>query len=408
MSAEPEATNQLLELITRMLDRLDKMSQAPAPARQADQTDSIANLAEALAAAQGEFTNPDRTKTAKVKGKSSKDGVPFEYDYKYSDLADIFTVIRAPMSKYGIAIVQTSRLDGAAQEAVVRTTLLHKTGEWVRSELRFPWGGGKIQDLGSVFTYLRRYSLSAMIGIAPEEDDDGKAADRSNQGGENRKGKGDKSNASDAPTEEQLAEFWAEWKALWPTRFHAKEEALAWLKEIDLNPNKANVGQLRSILSRLKMKKSLDGQADQAPPNRGGAACEKTGDKKAAAGKGKDAKPKLTPEEQRRQAIQGRWSILVGDKFKDLADKETATEAACWWAGVHYGWVRNPDTQQEKDGRIWPTRPRATLTPIDNIKAAVDAIADLSHADVEEMLRDYTSWINDRLLELNPPAEGAQ
>lgn len=400
MSAEPEQMNQLLELIGKMLDRLDRMSQAPAPVRQADQTEGIAQLAEALAAAQGEFTNPDRTKTAKVKGKT-KEGVPYEYDYKYSDLADIFNVIRGAMSKYCIAIVQTARLDSSASEAVVRTTLLHKSGEWVRSELRFPWTGGKIQDLGSVFTYLRRYSLSAMIGIAPEEDDDGKAADTSNaadgrSGKGNQKGQKPDKNAGDMPTEEQLAQFWVEWKEVWPTKFAAKEEAWAWLKEIDLNPSKANLGQLRSILQRLKVKRGKDDQAETK------ADAGDKGKKPPAKGQPKQVE---TPEQKLRKAIQQRWNLLVGDKFVGV-EKDHALQVACWWAGVHYGWVRNPETETDSEGRIWPTRPRATLTAVENIRKAVDALAPLQQADLEEMANDYGHWLNEQLLELNPPAGG--
>lgn len=390
MSAEPEALNPLLELIGKMLDRLDKMSQAPPPARQADQTENIANLAESLAAAQGEFTNPSRSSSATVKGKS-KDGTPFEYDYKYSDLADIFTVVRAPMSKFGLAILQTSRYDRASQEAVVRTTLLHKSGEWIRSELRFPWEGTKIQDLGSCFTYLRRYSLSAMIGIAPEEDDDGKAADQGKGKGD-KASAGDKSSAGDMPNEEQLAQFWADWKELWPTRFATKDEALAWLKEIDVNPTKANLGGLRSIISRLKLKKRLDGQADKATTTAA------AGDKKPA--KGKEQK---TPEQKRREALQGRWRGLVVDKFKKF-DAGKALEAACWWAGEYFSWVREPYTEMI-NGQLVVTRPKATLTAVEDVARAVDALAKLNEDQVDQIFDEWSHWIDEQLRELNPPAE---
>lgn len=392
MSAEPESLNLLLEMIGKMLDRLDKMSQAPAPARQADQTDNVAQLAEALAAAQGEFTNPDRTKTAKVKGKS-KDGTPFEYDYKYSDLADIFTVVRAPMSKFGLAILQTSRYDRGTQEAVVRTTLLHKSGEWIRSELRFPWEGTKIQDLGSCFTYLRRYSLSAMIGIAPEEDDDGKAADQGNRKGRGDKSKGgDGSNAGDMPTEEQLAEFWDQWKELAGKAFSSKEEATAWLKGVDPNPNKANLGKLRSIISRLKL---VGDKAEQ----------KRAGDDKKAKAKGKEAKA-LTPEEKRRQALQTRFRLLLGDKLKRF-DEAQRLEAACWWAGEYFGWVRNPATEVI-GGQTWPTRPRATLTPVENVAKAVDALAKLTEDEADQVFDEYSHWINEQLRELNPVDDQAE
>lgn len=397
----PQTLEQLLEIHMKILD---KLSQAPAPARQTDQSESTAQLAAAMAEAQGKFTNPDRTKTATVKGES-KDGKPYEYDYKYADLADILNVIRLPLSQAGVAIFQDCRFDQADSggQAVVVTTIRHSSGEWIRSVLRYPAPVTKrgVQDLGSIFTYLRRYSLSGLVGIAPEEDDDGKqAVDAARQDRQEQKkaSKSDKAEAGNMPTEEQMTDFWATWKELAAPRFASKDQATAWLKDLDPNPNKANLGKLRSIINRLKLLKPLDGQADQAGKN--GQA-----DKKPA--KGKDPKPKLTPEEQRRQAIQSRWSILVADKFKGIAEKDLATATACWWAAEHYGWKRDPETE-EQDGQIVPTRPKATLSAVEDIQRAVDGLKDLATDELEEMVRDYLGWTHDRMLELNAPAEGAQ
>lgn len=397
-------SDKLEQMLEANLKILDKLSQAPAPARHSDQSESTAQLAAALAEAQGKFTNPDRTKTATVRGKT-EDGRPYEYEYKYADLADILNVIRLPLSQAGVAIFQDCRFDQADSggQAVVATTLRHSSGEWVRSVLRYPAPVTRrgVQDLGSVFTYLRRYSLSGLVGIAPEEDDDGKQAVeavKSSKAKADKAGKNSsQSNQGEMPTEEQLAEFWAAWKELAAPRFASKEQASAWLKDLDPNPNKANLGKLRSIINRLKLLKPLDEKADQAPK----------GDQADKKPKGKDPKPALTPEEKRRQAIQSRWAILVGDKFRGIADKDLANATACWWAAEHYGWVRDPQTE-EQDGQIVPTRPRASLTEVDAIQKAVDALKDLQTEELEEMVRDYLGWTHDRMLELNTPAEGAQ
>lgn len=396
---------QLAQLLEANLKALDKLSQAPAPARQTDQSESTGSLAAALAQAQGKFSNPERTKTAKVKGKS-KDGTPIDYSYKYADLAEILSVVRGPLSEAGLSYSQDVRFDNANQEAVVATTLRHESGEWIRSVLRFPATANKIQELGSVFTYLRRYSLSALIGIAPEDDDDAqlaveaeREARRSGKGG---KGQQQQQQDGDMPNEEQLAEFWAQWKAMWPTRFATKEEAGAWLKSVDPNPTKANMGKLRSILNRLKLVKELEGKAKEQEPAAKGKADQATGAGESKKGKGKEAKPS-TPEEKRRQALQTRWRMLLGDKFKRF-DQAQALEAACWWAAEYFGWVRDPKTE-EISGQVWPTRPRASLTPVESVAKAVDALAKLSEDEADQIFDEYSHWINEQLRELNPSAE---
>lgn len=390
-----DPTQQLAQLLEANLKLLDKLSQAPAPARQTDQSESTGRLAAALAQAQGKFTNPERTKTAKVKGKS-KDGTPIDYSYKYADLAEILSVVRGPLSEAGLSYSQDVRFDAHQQEAVVATTLRHESGEWVRSVLRFPATANKIQELGSVFTYLRRYSLSALIGIAPEDDDDAqlaveaeREARRSTKGSNKSQQQAD----GDMPNEEQLAEFWSQWKAMWPTRFATKEDAGAWLKGVDANPNKANIGKLRSILNRLKLVKELEGKETQKTDPKG-KADQAAGDGKKAK---KETKP-LTPEEKRRQALQTRWRMLLVDKFKRF-DQAQALEAACWWAGEYFGWVRDPQTE-EISGQVWPTRPRASLTPVESVAKAVDALAKLSEDEADQVFDEYSHWISARAYQL--------
>ena len=78
------------------------------------------------------------------------------------------------LNKQGLSIVQGNRY-GSDNGFYVTTTLLHQSGQWMRSEIRMPIGGKRdAQAVGAAMTYGRRYGLSAMIGIA-QYDDDGNA-----------------------------------------------------------------------------------------------------------------------------------------------------------------------------------------------------------------------------------------
>jgi hypothetical protein len=62
---------------------------------------------------------------------------------------------------------------------VLRTTLLHKSGQWIASEVPLMVGEkSTMQTLGSAITYARRYGLAAMVGVVADEDDDGNAASK--------------------------------------------------------------------------------------------------------------------------------------------------------------------------------------------------------------------------------------
>jgi hypothetical protein len=124
-------------------------------------TESINELATALAKAQGEITGAL---------KSSLN--PF-YKSHYSDLASCWDACREPLSKNGLSVVQPAEVD--EQGVVVTTMLMHTSGQWIRSSLRMIPKDGTPQSVGSGIAYGRRYGLTAMIGIA-QIDDDGNAA----------------------------------------------------------------------------------------------------------------------------------------------------------------------------------------------------------------------------------------
>lgn len=126
---------------------------------------TIVQIAAALAAAQAEISNPSKDKTAKV---TSTKG---NYSYDYADLAAVLETIRPTLSKHGIAVMQPPAI-AAPKRIEVLTILLHKSGEWVGSKLAADIEDGRPQAVGSVITYLRRYQVMSLAGVAAEDDDD--------------------------------------------------------------------------------------------------------------------------------------------------------------------------------------------------------------------------------------------
>jgi hypothetical protein len=124
----------------------------------------IGPLAAALAKAQAAFPTVKRDKEVKVTTKSGA-----TYTFKYAPLESILAAVRGPLSSNGLVLVQM--LD----EGALVTTLLHESGASIGGRVDLPTTTN-IQELGSAVTYLRRYAIQAMLGIAAEEDDDGNSA----------------------------------------------------------------------------------------------------------------------------------------------------------------------------------------------------------------------------------------
>lgn len=126
-----------------------------------NKSDSIASLAAALAKAQGEIEN------------ASKNAANPHFKSKYADLAEVLNTVRPVFAKHGLAVTQFPAFaDGLAS---VETVLTHSSGEWMSGTASAPVVKQDPQGVGSALTYLRRYSLAAVAGIA-QEDDDGNAA----------------------------------------------------------------------------------------------------------------------------------------------------------------------------------------------------------------------------------------
>lgn len=129
----------------------------------------------ALAAAQGKFPAIAKTHTATVS--SEKDGKWTKYSYNYADLSDIMSAIRPVLAECSLAVTQPIELRENGT-LILRTSILHSDGSAIHSMLPLPAPTGKPQAFGSALTYMRRYALSSLLGIASEEDDDGSAAEQ--------------------------------------------------------------------------------------------------------------------------------------------------------------------------------------------------------------------------------------
>lgn len=125
-------------------------------------TEHLAEMAKALATAQGEMAA------------ASKDRNNPHFNYSYATLASVWEACRAPLAKNGLAVVQQP-VSNNGRIGVV-TTLLHASGQWMRSTLWVTPKDQGAQALGSALTYGRRYSLAAFVGVAPDDDDDGHGA----------------------------------------------------------------------------------------------------------------------------------------------------------------------------------------------------------------------------------------
>lgn len=133
-----------------------------------NKSELLNELATALAKAQGEMKAPVKDKTAKVK--TSKG---YDYSYSYSDLATVVETNKATLAKHGLSVTQPLMQDELG--FYLETLLMHSSGQWISSRHPLP-ASVPPQELGSALTYARRYSLSAILGIAADTDDDAAAA----------------------------------------------------------------------------------------------------------------------------------------------------------------------------------------------------------------------------------------
>jgi hypothetical protein len=133
-------------------------------------SDSIGLIAAALAKAQTELVNPERSQIAVV----SAGAVNGERSFRYAPLSTGLEIVRKSLSRHEIATVQASEIDQHGGLVRLTTLLAHASGEWISSD--WPVCSvheiGRPHQLGAALTYARRYSLFTLVGIAGEDDND--------------------------------------------------------------------------------------------------------------------------------------------------------------------------------------------------------------------------------------------
>jgi hypothetical protein len=156
---------------------------------------SIGSLAAALAKAQIELVNPEKSMVATIRTDGKGGG---EQIFRYAPLSSDLDIVRKTLGRHEIAAVQATAIDYAAGLVNVTTRLCHSSGEWIASD----WPVCSLDEMtspkrmGAALTYARRYALFALVGIAGEDDLDapdlnalapaeaGKEKPRSSNGGD--------------------------------------------------------------------------------------------------------------------------------------------------------------------------------------------------------------------------------
>lgn len=151
-------------------------------------SESISQVATALAAAQGEFPliPRDRTVTVRPRARKWQDGQPYQppaYQFSYAPLPTVLEKVRPALAKHGLALAQSVVTINDKGHEAVRTMLIHSSGEWLSNEtpLFSAAGDNASQAYSSGMTYARRYGVTALLCIAADDDDDAEGAGEGEQ-----------------------------------------------------------------------------------------------------------------------------------------------------------------------------------------------------------------------------------
>ena len=130
---------------------------------------SIGNLAAALAKAQPELINPEKSLSATIRSEAAGGA---EQAFRYAPLSSGLEIVRKTLGQHEIATMQTTSIDQAAGIVSLTTVLAHASGEWIASD----WPVCAVSEtatphrMGAALTYARRYALFTLVGIAGEDD----------------------------------------------------------------------------------------------------------------------------------------------------------------------------------------------------------------------------------------------
>lgn len=126
---------------------------------------SIATLAASLALAQAKFEPIKRTEKVDYATTAGRK------KYNYAPLEEVIAATRKALSENGLAVLQITN-EIVESTFVLETLITHKSGEWIKGKMTVAAYPANPQQQGSALTYARRYALSAILGVASEEDDD--------------------------------------------------------------------------------------------------------------------------------------------------------------------------------------------------------------------------------------------
>jgi hypothetical protein len=132
-------------------------------------SESVGSLATALAKAQAEIENPEKSLTATIVSPFSREA---SRTFRYAPLSSGLDLVRKCLGQHEIATVQSTEIDSDSGLIRLTTTLVHASGEWISSD----WPVCPVSEmaaphrLGAALTYARRYALFTLVGIAGEDD----------------------------------------------------------------------------------------------------------------------------------------------------------------------------------------------------------------------------------------------
>ncbi|TKT72924.1 DUF968 domain-containing protein [Afipia massiliensis] len=132
-------------------------------------SESVAAIATALAKAQTELSNPEKSMVGMIHHNNRGDN---PQTFRYASLSSGLEIVRKTLGGQQIAVAQTTDIDRANGLVNLTTILMHTSGEWISSD----WPVCQLSDasaprrMGAALTYARRYALFTLVGIAGEDD----------------------------------------------------------------------------------------------------------------------------------------------------------------------------------------------------------------------------------------------
>ncbi len=202
-----------------------------------EMSENINELATALSRAQAIIDNP------------SKDSENPFFKSRYSSLAEVLNVVRPAFSVNGLAIMQHPSIEDGT--VTLTTILSHTSGQWVKSSISAP-AGKDIQASGSAITYCRRYALSAIAGVAQEDDDGTVAAEKKHEPKQAK--------------EKEPVKMSSDWEKEADQNCKTVEELGKWYKASFTEINKMDkleIGKINAYVSQLKAV-IIEGQTKKA------------------------------------------------------------------------------------------------------------------------------------------------